>query len=236
MHSSSPVRTPKLELAAEPSTGECWIPPKKDTPRLRAKKKPQQDGMRDTIMFKIKFQTCQRRSEEADKILCVLGLKERNSDPHKRLSQTRIYIIEKWGFFFFFWWLLSLITLTKHFIFFGYWYPAFPLEKINLPSSHMISGGLFITTLCKLYKEVRQRPNVGQLDSRLLIQSWEKQGQESLELSHFDGRHFLELRVLSAVLPGLWLPLFPPFISVNYMVSSQQIPFLLRPMDSFRFL
>ena len=43
-------------------------------------------------MFKIKFQTCQRRSEEADKILCVPGLKERNSDPHKRLSQTRIYI------------------------------------------------------------------------------------------------------------------------------------------------
>ena len=30
---SSPVRTPKLQLAAEESlTGEYWIPPKKDTP------------------------------------------------------------------------------------------------------------------------------------------------------------------------------------------------------------
>ena len=30
-----PVRAPKLQLAAEqPSTGECWIPPKKDTPKL----------------------------------------------------------------------------------------------------------------------------------------------------------------------------------------------------------
>ena len=32
MHSSSPARTPKLQLAAEqPLTGECWIPPKKNT-------------------------------------------------------------------------------------------------------------------------------------------------------------------------------------------------------------
>ena len=32
MCSSSPVRTPKLQLAAEqPLTRECWIPPKKIT-------------------------------------------------------------------------------------------------------------------------------------------------------------------------------------------------------------
>ena len=44
---SSPVRTPKLQLTAEqPSPGECWIPPKKDTPRPRAKEKPQQDCRR----------------------------------------------------------------------------------------------------------------------------------------------------------------------------------------------
>uniref|UniRef100_A0A3Q1MI84 Pleiotrophin n=4 Tax=Bovinae TaxID=27592 RepID=A0A3Q1MI84_BOVIN len=50
MHSSSLARTPKLQLAAEkPSTGECWIPPKKDTPHRRAKEKPQQDGRRDEI-------------------------------------------------------------------------------------------------------------------------------------------------------------------------------------------
>ena len=124
------MRTPKLELAAEPSTGKCWIPPKKNTPHLRAKKKPQQDGRRDTIVFKIKFQTCQRRSEEANKILCVPGLRERNSDPHKRLSQTHISIrhISKKKKKITFTslrnkdlcvcvWLLSLITLTKHFIF-----------------------------------------------------------------------------------------------------------------------
>ena len=34
----SAARTPKLQLTAEqPLTGECWIPPKKDTPHLRAK-------------------------------------------------------------------------------------------------------------------------------------------------------------------------------------------------------
>ena len=45
MLSSSLVRITKLQLAAEQlSTGECWIPPKKDTPCPRAKEKPQQDG------------------------------------------------------------------------------------------------------------------------------------------------------------------------------------------------
>ena len=44
---SSSVRTPKLQLTAEqPSTEECWVPPKKDTPCSRAKKKPQQDSGR----------------------------------------------------------------------------------------------------------------------------------------------------------------------------------------------
>ena len=45
MHSSSPARTPKLQLAdEEPSTGDCWIPPKKDTHCPREKEKPQKDG------------------------------------------------------------------------------------------------------------------------------------------------------------------------------------------------
>ena len=57
VHSSS-ARAPKLQLAAEqPSTGECWILAKKDTPCPRAKKKLQQDGRRDTKAFKIKSQT-----------------------------------------------------------------------------------------------------------------------------------------------------------------------------------
>ena len=73
MHSSS-ARTPKLQLATEqPSTGECWIPPKKDTPYPRAKEKPQQDGRRAEITFIIKSHTCQRRSEGSNKTLCAPG-------------------------------------------------------------------------------------------------------------------------------------------------------------------
>ena len=54
VHSSS-ARTPKLQLAAEqPLTGECWIPPKKDTAYPRAKEKPQQGGRRGEVMFRIK--------------------------------------------------------------------------------------------------------------------------------------------------------------------------------------
>ena len=54
MRSSSPARTSKLQLAAEqPSTGECWIPPKKDTPHPRAKEKPQQGGRRGKITYRI---------------------------------------------------------------------------------------------------------------------------------------------------------------------------------------
>ena len=45
VRTSSPLRTPKLQITAEQSlTGESWIPPKTDTPRPRAKYKPQQDG------------------------------------------------------------------------------------------------------------------------------------------------------------------------------------------------
>ena len=89
MHSSSPVRTSTLQLAAEqPLTGECWIPPKKHIPHPRSKEKPQQDGRRSEIMFRIKPQTHQRCSEGTNKTLCAPGSRERNSDPHKRLSQT----------------------------------------------------------------------------------------------------------------------------------------------------
>ena len=60
MCSSSPARTPKLKLAAKQlSTGECWIPPKKDNPHPRAKEKPQQKGRRGKIKFRIKPQTHQ---------------------------------------------------------------------------------------------------------------------------------------------------------------------------------
>ena len=52
MCSSYSSRTPKLQLAVEqPSTGGCWNPPKKDSPREKVKKL-QQDGRRHTITIK----------------------------------------------------------------------------------------------------------------------------------------------------------------------------------------
>ena len=55
MCSSSPVRTPKLQLAPEqPSTGECWILPQKDISCPVEKEKPQQDGRKGKIRFKVK--------------------------------------------------------------------------------------------------------------------------------------------------------------------------------------
>ena len=68
------MRTPKLRLTAEqPSTGKCWIPPKKYTPCPRAKEKPQQDSRRREITFRIKPHTFQRHSEGSDQILWVPG-------------------------------------------------------------------------------------------------------------------------------------------------------------------
>ena len=50
MHSSPPVRAPKLQLAIEQlSTGGCWNPPKKDSLSPKTKKKPQQDGRKGAI-------------------------------------------------------------------------------------------------------------------------------------------------------------------------------------------
>ena len=48
-------------------------PAKEDAPRPRAKEKPQQDGRRGEIAFRIKPHTCQRRSEGSDKTLCAPG-------------------------------------------------------------------------------------------------------------------------------------------------------------------
>ena len=72
VRSSSPVRTPKLQLTAEqPSTRESQIPPKKDTPHSRAKEKPQQDSRREEIAFRIKPHTHQICSEGSNKTLCT---------------------------------------------------------------------------------------------------------------------------------------------------------------------
>ena len=88
MHSSSPARAPKLKLVAEqPWAGECWIPPKKDTPRPRAKEKPQKDGRKGEIAFRIKPHIHQRHLEGSNKTLCAPGPRRKEQWPHKRLTQ-----------------------------------------------------------------------------------------------------------------------------------------------------
>ena len=53
MYSPPAARTPKLQLAVEqPSTGECWNSPKKDTPHSKTKKKLKSDGRKGVIMIK----------------------------------------------------------------------------------------------------------------------------------------------------------------------------------------
>ena len=83
MCSSSPVRTPKLQLAAEqPLTEECWIPPKKDILMFKGKENPQKDGRRGKITFGIKPHTRQRHLEGSNK-LCV----HQDPETQQRLSQ-----------------------------------------------------------------------------------------------------------------------------------------------------
>ena len=62
-------------------------PTKKDTSCPRAK--PQQDGRRGEIMFKIKPHTSQRYLEDSNKTLCATGCR----DP-QRLSQTCLWVFE----------------------------------------------------------------------------------------------------------------------------------------------
>ena len=95
MHSFSPVRIPKLELPAEqPSTGEGWIPSKKDTLHPRTKEKPWRGGRRGTITFTIKSQTLQRHSKGTNRTLCIWGPNERITDSHRGLSQTSLWVFE----------------------------------------------------------------------------------------------------------------------------------------------
>ena len=57
----------------QPLTGECWIPQKNDTPHSRATEKPQQDGRRGKIIFRIKPYSHQRHLEGSNKTLCIPG-------------------------------------------------------------------------------------------------------------------------------------------------------------------
>ena len=67
-------------------TGECWIPPKKDTPHLRAKEKPQHDGRRGKITFRINPITSKDGWGAQRNLVCT-GTQR----PH-RLSQNCIWV------------------------------------------------------------------------------------------------------------------------------------------------
>ena len=60
-------------VAKQASPGECWIPPKKVMPHPRAKEKPQQEGRKGEIAFRIKPHTQQRCLEGSNKTLCAPG-------------------------------------------------------------------------------------------------------------------------------------------------------------------
>ena len=76
-----------------PLTGECWIPPKKDTPHLRAKEKASPDNRRGAVTLKIKSHTCQRCSKGTNKALCQPGPRKA-ADLHEILSQTCLWVFE----------------------------------------------------------------------------------------------------------------------------------------------
>ena len=65
-------------------TGECWIPPKKETPHPRTKEKHQREGRSSEITFRIKPHTCQRCLRGPHKTLGSPGMPE--SEPDLPLS------------------------------------------------------------------------------------------------------------------------------------------------------
>ena len=56
-------------------------PTKGDSPQPKAKEKPQHDGRRGAVTFKIKPHTHQRLLEGTDKTLCARAPRERSGDP-----------------------------------------------------------------------------------------------------------------------------------------------------------
>ena len=84
VHSPALVRTPDLQLTAgQASTGEHWVPPKKDTSHPRAKEKTRQGGRRGKITYRIKPIWPKVLGGLTQNLGCT-----RAQGPHKRLSQT----------------------------------------------------------------------------------------------------------------------------------------------------
>ena len=109
MRSSSPARTPKLQLAAEqPSTGKCWIPPKKDIPHPRAKEKTQRvvGGVKsrlesNSIHLNAEFQRIVRRDKKAFLSDQCKEIEENNRmgktrDLFKKIEIPREHFMQRW--------------------------------------------------------------------------------------------------------------------------------------------
>ena len=68
----------------------------KEIPHIQEQRRNQNKSVGGgTIMFKINPNTLQRHLEGTNKNLCAPGPRERSSDPHKRLSQTCLWVFEK---------------------------------------------------------------------------------------------------------------------------------------------
>ena len=85
-------------IAEQPSTGECWIPPKKDTSHSRVKEKPQQESRRGEIAFRIKPHTSGRHLEVSNKTLCPPGPRgPMETEPDMPLSGPAVTCCRDWG-------------------------------------------------------------------------------------------------------------------------------------------
>ena len=94
----SSMRTPKLRLTAEqPLIGECWVPPKKDTPCSKVKERPPQDGRRGEIAFRIKPQTHQRHLEGSNKTLCAWAPRDPARDWTRPTRHAFEYLSASYG-------------------------------------------------------------------------------------------------------------------------------------------
>ena len=84
------LRPHELQHARPPGTHQ------KEIPHIQGQRRNQNKSVGgNTIMFKIKPHTLQRHLEGTNKNLCPPGPRERSSDPHKRLSQTCLWVFEK---------------------------------------------------------------------------------------------------------------------------------------------
>ena len=93
--SSSSARTAKSQLAAEqPSIAERWIPPRRDTPHPRPKRSPHKTVGWEKLHLELNLMPARDAGRVQTKPLCASGSTERNSDLHRRLSQTCLGVFE----------------------------------------------------------------------------------------------------------------------------------------------